>query len=177
MPAQRAMRHTTFRRIRMPSFLHHRLGLIATLVCASLPGIASAQPAYARVLQSTPIYEQVAVPHENCKEFMQQIRCETSTRYEDRIAGYHVVYEYQGQQYAQRMAYDPGQRVAVQPPSSGSYSSSSASTPPYAVVPGQQSYSSTPPGAATVDSIQYQPNNADVPYNLDIHMGRPPHKR
>lgn len=162
----------------MHSLLPRHMGLAAALLCASasLPSAAFAQPAYARVLQATPIYEQVAVPHENCQTFMQQTRCETSTTYEEQIAGYQVVYEYNGKQYAQRMAYDPGQRVPVQAPSSGSYSSNTG-TPPYAVVPGQQSYSSTPPGASSVDSIQYQPNNNDVPYNLDIHMGRPPHRR
>lgn len=159
-----------------PKYFRHGLATALTGLSLSSPGIAAAQQAYARVLQATPIYQQVAVPHENCREFLQQVRCETSTVYEQQIAGYQVLYEYNGQQYSQRMAHNPGQRVAVQPHNSGSYSSNSANTAPNAVTPGQQSYSSTPPGAPAIDSIQYLPNDSDIPVNVDIHTGRRPYR-
>jgi len=42
-------------------------------------------------------------------------RCETSYRNheEERVDGYRVVYQYQGQKYATRMPYDPGERIRV----------------------------------------------------------------
>ena len=40
-------------------------------------------------------------------------RCQTATRYEERVVGYDVMYEYAGQRYSTRMARDPGQRFAV----------------------------------------------------------------
>lgn len=42
-------------------------------------------------------------------------RCETNYRshQEERIDGYRVVYKYQGQKYATRMPYDPGDRIRV----------------------------------------------------------------
>jgi uncharacterized protein YcfJ len=40
-------------------------------------------------------------------------RCQTATRYENRVVGYDVMYEYAGQRYSTRMARDPGQRFAV----------------------------------------------------------------
>lgn len=40
-------------------------------------------------------------------------RCQTATRYENRIVGYDVMYEYAGQRYSTRLARDPGQRMAV----------------------------------------------------------------
>jgi uncharacterized protein YcfJ len=40
-------------------------------------------------------------------------RCQTATRYENRIVGYDVMYDYAGQRYSTRLARDPGQRLAV----------------------------------------------------------------
>jgi uncharacterized protein YcfJ len=40
-------------------------------------------------------------------------RCQMATRYENRIVGYDVMYDYAGQRYSTRMARDPGQRLAV----------------------------------------------------------------
>ena len=40
-------------------------------------------------------------------------RCRTVTRYENRVAGYDVMYEYAGQRYSTRMARDPGQQLAI----------------------------------------------------------------
>lgn len=44
-------------------------------------------------------------------------RCQTVTRYENRIAGYDVMYDYAGRRYSTRMQNDPGTRfpVTVQP--------------------------------------------------------------
>jgi uncharacterized protein YcfJ len=43
-------------------------------------------------------------------------RCDVSyrDRYEERIDGYRVTYEYAGRQYVTRMPYDPGERIRVQ---------------------------------------------------------------
>jgi uncharacterized protein YcfJ len=39
--------------------------------------------------------------------------CSTATRYENRVVGYDVVYEYSGQRYSTRMQNDPGRRIAL----------------------------------------------------------------
>lgn len=41
-------------------------------------------------------------------------RCTTQNAYEDRTAGYHVVYEYAGRQYTTQMRQDPGPYVLLQ---------------------------------------------------------------
>ena len=48
-------------------------------------------------------------------------RCQTVTRYESRVVGYDVMYDYAGQRYSTRMARDPGTQLAVnvQPVDSG----------------------------------------------------------
>ncbi len=40
--------------------------------------------------------------------------CSTQTSYENRTAGYHVVYEYMGKQYSTQLPQDPGQYVQLQ---------------------------------------------------------------
>lgn len=150
-----------------------RLPASLALLVALHPFAATAQPVYAPVLAATPIYEQVAVPQETCRTYSSYQRCETSTTYEDRIVGYNVTYTYQGQQYTQRMAHNPGQRVPVQTSSQSHSYSSNNTAPANSVTPGALSYSSTPPGAPAIDSIQYQSNDADLPINLDMHLGRP----
>lgn len=40
-------------------------------------------------------------------------RCRTVSRYENRLVGYDVTYEYNGQRYTTRMAQDPGSRIAL----------------------------------------------------------------
>jgi uncharacterized protein YcfJ len=40
-------------------------------------------------------------------------RCRTVTGYENRVVGYDVVYEYNGQRYTTRLPNDPGQRLAI----------------------------------------------------------------
>jgi uncharacterized protein YcfJ len=39
--------------------------------------------------------------------------CQTVTGYQNRVVGYDVVYEYNGQRYSARMAQDPGARIAL----------------------------------------------------------------
>jgi uncharacterized protein YcfJ len=39
--------------------------------------------------------------------------CQTLMSYENRVVGYDVVYEYNGQRYSTRMAQDPGARIAL----------------------------------------------------------------
>ena len=39
--------------------------------------------------------------------------CRTVNAYENRVVGYDVVYEYNGQRYTTRMANDPGRRIAI----------------------------------------------------------------
>jgi uncharacterized protein YcfJ len=51
-------------------------------------------------------------------------RCQTAMRYENRVVGYDVVYEYNGQRYSTRTARDPGERIALNvtvAPEGGSY--------------------------------------------------------
>ena len=141
----------------------------------SLPlwAFAQAPQEYGRVLMATPIYETVAQPKETCTELYQRERCETRTVYEDQIAGYDVLYEYKGQQYTQRMAQNPGKRVPIQTPTAVQrYNSSNLSSGTLAT-PGQNSYSSTPPGASNIDSIQYYPQDDNYPVQIDLHTGRP----
>ena len=40
-------------------------------------------------------------------------RCQPVAQYENRVVGYDVVYEYNGQRYSTRMAQDPGARIAL----------------------------------------------------------------
>lgn len=152
-------------------------GMAVSSACigASLPLAALAQPAYGRVLDATPIYEQVAIQHEACTDSTQRTRCTTTTTYEDQLVGYDVLYDYQGQQYAQRMAQHPGKRVPIQAVTPGHYSShqrgNSAS-----VKPGEKSYGSISPGAAAVESIEYHGKDNAPPIVIDMQMGHPPRR-
>lgn len=143
---------------------------------ACWPCAASAQTAYARVLDASPIYEQVAVQREECQEFTRHSRCKTITTYEDQIVGYDVLYEHNGQQYSQRMAHKPGARIPIQTAAPGQHYSSTERSSGSTVTPGKKSYGSVAPGAPVVDSIEYHPKNTDIPVNVDIHMGRPPRR-
>ncbi len=40
-------------------------------------------------------------------------RCQTGTRYESRVVGYDVTYEYRGEHYTTRLNRDPGRRIAL----------------------------------------------------------------
>ena len=80
-----------------------------------------------------------AVPVRNCR---------TVTQYENRVVGYDVVYEYNGQRYTTRTASDPGPRLAIDirpsggaplddvgPPATYSDASPAYAAPGYAVAP------------------------------------------
>jgi len=156
-----------------------RISLAVASVClgSSLPLAASAQQNYARVLSATPIYEQVAVPHEECMDYAQRTRCKTSTIYEEQLVGYDVLYEYNGQQHAQRMAHNPGKRIPIQAATPGHRYGSNDRPSANSVTPGQKSYGSVAPGAPVVESIEYRNNDADIPVNIEIHPGRPQPRR
>ncbi len=131
----------------------------------------------ARFWRPPPIYEPVAVPHEECVEYSSHTRCKTRTVYEDELVGYDVLYEYQGQQYSQRMAHNPGKRIpihATQP--SGTYRNTDRANANNAPHRGTKSYGSTPPGAAPIESIEYRANDNDLPI-IDMRIGtHPPHR-
>ncbi len=156
-----------------------RFSLAVASVClgSSLPLTASAQPNYARVLSATPVYEQVAVPHEECMDYARHTRCKNTTIYEEQLVGYDVLYEYDGQQHAQRMARNPGKRILIQANSPDHRYSSNDRASANSVTPGKKSYGSVAPGAPVVESIEYHNNDADIPINVEIHPGRPQPRR
>ena len=47
------------------------------------------------------------------EETVQRCDVRYETRYEERIDGYRVTYEYNGREYTTRMPYDPGERIKV----------------------------------------------------------------
>ncbi|HEY4665316.1 MAG TPA: hypothetical protein VIG85_10065 [Comamonas sp.] len=151
--------------------------LAGACILTCIPLATWAQQAYGTVLEATPIYEEVAIPQEECTEFAKQKRCETSTTYEEKLVGYDVLYEYNGQQHAQRMAHKPGKRIPIQaatsPHSYGSAERTSASV----ATPGKKSYGSIGPGTPEIESIQYQNDAPDPLINLDLRVGQPPHPR
>lgn len=148
---------------------------ISLLLCTPL--IAIGQQAYGTLLEATPIYEEVAIPQEECIEFAQQKRCETRTTYEERLVGYDVLYEYNGQQHAQRMAHKPDKRIPIQAATnSHSYGSTDRASASVAT-PGKKSFGSIAPGAPEIESIQYQNDAPDPLINLDLRAGQPPHPK
>ncbi|MCB1980299.1 MAG: glycine zipper 2TM domain-containing protein [Burkholderiaceae bacterium] len=78
-------------------------------------------------------------------EYQTVQRCGTETTYENRTAGYDVVYEYAGKRYTTRTQYDPGRTIAlsVQPEEpryyerydDDGYSERGVVTSPYATAP------------------------------------------
>ena len=147
--------------------------LVGASLLVSTPLIALGQQAYGTVLEATPIYEEVAIAQEECIEFAQQKRCETRTTYEEQLVGYDVLYEYNGQQHAQRMAHKPGNRIPIQATASNHSYGSTDRTNAAAATPGKKSYGSIAPGAPEIESIQY-PNDAPDPLiNLDLRPGQP----
>ena len=65
--------------------------------------------------------------------------CQNITAYENRIVGYDVVYDYQGQRYSARLAQDPGRRIAldvsVAPAGTLAQAPVATATPVYAPAP------------------------------------------
>jgi uncharacterized protein YcfJ len=70
-------------------------------------------------------------------------RCRTVNAYENRIVGYDVVYEYNGQRYSTRLPNDPGSRLAIDIRPLGT-----ASTAPVERAAPRVSYGAVPPANA-----------------------------
>ncbi len=71
-------------------------------------------------------------------------RCRTTSAYENRVVGYDVVYDYNGQRYTTRLQSDPGPRLAIDVRPAGATPLDRAGPPAtYAAVP--PAYSDAPP--------------------------------
>lgn len=150
--------------------------LTGLCLMAATPGSAWSQQAYGKVLDAAPIYEEVAIPQQICTPYGKQQRCENSTVYEEKLVGYDVLYEYNGQQHMQRMADHPGQRVQVQAEATrNSYGSKERASGAIAT-PGKKSYGSVAPGAPIVESIEYQGEDVEPLLNLDMRIRAPQHR-
>lgn len=85
-----------------------KLLLLSASLLAS--GVCLAQET-GRVISSSPIIEQVAVPRQVCNN---EQGCTTQTFSENRPVAYTVVYEFGGKQYTVQMPSDPGPTVQLQ---------------------------------------------------------------
>ena len=47
------------------------------------------------------------------EEIVQRCEVRYEKRYEERVDGYRVTYEYHGREYTTRLPYDPGERIRV----------------------------------------------------------------
>ena len=81
-----------------------------------------------------------AVPVRNCR---------TVSRYENRVVGYDVVYEYNGQRYTTRTASDPGPRLAIDVRPSGDATLDRAGPP--------ATYSDAPPPSYSAPAYAQSP--------------------
>ena len=110
--------------------------------CLAASGLAVAQDT-ARVVSSSPILQQVAVPRQVCNN---EQGCTTQNFYENQPVAYTVVYEYGGKQYTVQMPHDPGPTLQLQIspliaatqatlPSSVTYSQPMYPPPAYVVAP------------------------------------------
>lgn len=118
-----------------------------------------------RVTSSTPVVQQVAVPHRVCStDALGVQQCTQQTVYEDRTVGYNVVYEFAGKQYAAQLPQDPGPTVALQV--------SPVGAPAPVVVPAPVVYS---PAPATVvvpaQPVYVQPYYPPVTIGLGLGFG------
>jgi len=83
----------------------HGDGRRAATVAGALIGTAIGHDAGSHT--GAPVYGQ-SVPRD-----VERCSVHYETTYEDRIEGYKVVYVYDGQRHATRLAYDPGERIRV----------------------------------------------------------------
>lgn len=158
--------------------------LSAASLALALAGLGTAentqaQPNRAKVLQATPIYEQVAIPVEDCVDYIRHTRCTTATHYEDQLLGYDVVYEYQGQHHTQRMPDDPGPYLSIEPAAASGVYGSAPLASTSSAIPGRKSYGSAAPGAPAVQSIQYHGQDiSELPVQINVLPGLtpPPHR-
>ncbi len=118
----------------------NKLLLLSASLLAS--GLCLAQEV-GRVVSSSPIVQQVAVPRQVCNNDQ---GCTTQTFYENRPIAYTVVYEYGGKQYTVQMPNDPGPSVQLQVTPLAAGSSSAPATVTYAApVYGAPAYVVTAP--------------------------------
>ena len=115
-------------------------GLLASGVCLAQET--------GRVMSSSPIVEQVAVPRQVCNN---EQGCTTQTFYENRSVAYTVVYEFGGKQYTVQMPSDPGPTVQLQlTPATGT-----SQTPPPATVTYAQPVYGAPTYIVTAPPLYY----------------------
>jgi hypothetical protein len=89
--------------------------------------------------------------------------CQTVMRYENRVVGYNVVYEYNGHTYNSRMAQDPGAQIALNvAPAAGAVSDAQTSgLPPVYQVPQSAVYG---PSVGYAPPVVYAPALGYGPY-------------
>lgn len=102
-------------------------------------------------------------------------RCRTVSGYQNRVVGYDVVYEYNGQRYTTRLPNDPGQRLAIdiRPAAApldrvGPPATYNAVPPAYADAP---TYTESPPAYVESGPAYYAP--APVYYGGPAYYGTP----
>lgn len=82
----------------------------------ALPGLATSGLAevllqHVPVLATEPVVQTVAVPRQVCHS---ELRCGTTTFYENRTVGYRVTYLHEGREYTVQLPYDPGPTLTLQ---------------------------------------------------------------
>ncbi|MEK9951018.1 MAG: hypothetical protein VW687_02495 [Curvibacter sp.] len=87
--------------------------LLAALVLSGLAASAMAELVlqHAPVLATEPVVQTVAVPRQVCHS---ELRCGTTTFYENRTVGYRVTYLYEGREYTVQLPYEPGPTLTLQ---------------------------------------------------------------
>lgn len=104
-------------------------------------------------------------------------RCQTATQFENRVAGYDVMYDYAGQRYSTRMQTDPGHRfpVTVQPADSVSSAlpapAARVSAPVYQRTAPQVVYDDVAP--ATVYEAPVPATVYEAPVPATVYYGTP----
>jgi hypothetical protein len=148
----------------------------AVAVAFVLPALSQAQET-ARVISSTPVTQQLAVPHQVCSASQDPAaasNCATQTINQATVVGYRVVYEFAGKQYTVQMPQDPGKTLTVQvspvpepAPASVQPAVSYVQAPQPAVVVSQPTYVTTYP--APYYYPYYAPYYA--PFGVSIGLG------
>ena len=130
----------------------------SVLICSAGLGLIAAAGAHAqetgRVISSTPIVQEVAVPRQVCNQQQNVQHCTTQTFHENRTVGYDVTYEYGGRQYTAQMASDPGLSVQLQISPVGAASAPPAAQPP---AQAQQAEAYVPPQGPGIPILSSAP--------------------
>jgi hypothetical protein len=90
--------------------------LLAAATMSALSAAAVAQDV-ARVVSSTAVTQQVAVPRQACATYAAPgvpPQCSTQMVYESRTVGYNVLYEHAGKRYTVQLPQDPGATLRLQ---------------------------------------------------------------